>query len=84
MEAKKIAEVLGIELQKVEMIINESTIISQLTTPEEARKLYGTCPVSMQSAVIEKWKELAIPQLTTPEEAQGCIMTLARLQCSRQ
>ena len=37
MEAKKIAEVLGIELQKVEMIINESTIISQLTTPEEAR-----------------------------------------------
>ena len=71
MEAKKIAKVLGVKIQVVEMIINESTIISQLTTPEEARRLYyGTCPVSMQSAVIEKWEELAIPQLTTPEEAR--------------
>ena len=59
MEAKKIAEVLGIELQKVEMIINESTIISQLTTPEEARRLYyGTCPVSMQFAVIKAMTNL--------------------------
>ena len=58
MKAKEIAKVLGVKIQVVEMIVNESTIVSKLTTPEKARKLYNTCPVSMQFAVIKAMTNL--------------------------
>jgi len=74
MKAKEISNLLGMDVNQVEIIINPEDVISKLTTPAEAKALYQECPRSMKSAVVKKWEELtqtAIPLLTTPAEAKA-------------